>query len=60
MSKVIVFEGDDELMDRVSLFNDNCHDMETLEGISFLMNHFIRLGLAAAEAEHDRHTAELF
>ena len=60
MSTVIVFEGDDELMNRVSKFNDDCHDMETFEGISFLMNHFIRLGLAAAEAERDRYTAELF
>ena len=59
-SLTVTFELDAELLSRMAIYNDEVHELDSGEGMSFVVNHFLRLGVAAAEAERDAHTAELF
>ena len=51
---------DPELYVRMEAFDGGVHNLQSRDDLAFVVNHFLRLGLAAAEAERDAHTEELF
>lgn len=51
---------DAELVERIRIYDEQVHDMDSSEDLSFLVNHFLAIGLKHAEAERDTQTEELF
>jgi len=51
---------DPELVERMRIYDRRVHDMSTSEDLSFLVNHFLGIGLKHAEAERDALTGDLF
>lgn len=49
-----------EIEARILAYNNSVHDWETIDGRSFLVNHFIALGLEVAEKELAAAGEELF
>lgn len=51
---------DPELYARMEAFDGGVHNLQSRDDLAFVVNHFLHLGLAAAETERDSHTEELF
>lgn len=49
-----------DLWDRIIGVNNAAMDESRQASVNYLVNHFVRLGLQAHEAEVDQHTEELF
>lgn len=57
---VAAAEIDEELMERIALYDDGVHDRSDRDDLNMLINHFVERGLDVAEAERDTQSRELF